>query len=79
MLFRSAGVPACSVSEYIATIDPDLDARCRAAIEKALQAIAQIPEPFAQSAKSGEAQNAVKVVGTDLVDILTEVNAALSR
>ena len=50
-----------------------------AAIEEALQAIAQIPEPFAQSAKSGEAQNAVKVVGTDLVDVLTEVNTALSR
>ena len=68
-----------SVSAYIATIDKDLDDRCKAAIEEALQAIAQIPEPFAQSAKSGEAQNAVKVVGTDLVDILTEVNAALSR
>ena len=68
-----------SVSAYIATIDKDLDDRCRAAIEEALQAIAQIPEPFAQSAKSGEAQNAVKVVGTDLVDILIEVNAALSR
>ena len=68
-----------SVSAYIATIDPDLDNRCRAAIEEALQVIAVIPEPFAVSAKSGEAQNAVKVVGTDLVDILTEVNAALSR
>ena len=68
-----------SVSAYIATIDKDLDDRCRAAIEEALQVIAQIPEPLAQSAKSGEAQNAVKVVGTDLVDILTEVNAALSR
>ena len=71
-----AGVPACSVSEYIATIDKDLDDRCRAAIEEALQVIAVIPEPFAVSAKSGEAQNAVKVVGTDLVDILTEVKAA---
>lgn len=62
-----------SVSDYIKTVDPDFDARCIQAIEDAIAAIAVIPEPFAESAKSSEAQKAVKVVGTDLVEVLTDV------
>ena len=68
-----------SVSDYIKSINADLDARCRQAIEEAIAAIALIPEPFAQSAKSSETQHAVKVVGTDLVDILTEVYNQLAH
>ena len=68
-----------SVSDYIKAVDKDLDARCIQAIEDAIAAIAVIPEPFAQSAKSSEAQNAVKVVGSDLVDVLTEVYNTLSK
>lgn len=59
-----------SVSDYIKTVDADLDAECRAAIDAAYDAIKVIPEPFAVSAKTSEAANAVKVVGTDLVEVL---------
>lgn len=62
-----------SVSDYIKTVDADLDAECRAAIDAAYDAIKVIPEPFAISAKTSEAANAVKVVGTDLVEVLQKV------
>lgn len=62
-----------SVSDYIKTVDADLDAECRAAIDAAYDAIKVIPEPFAVSAKNSEAANAVKVVGTDLVEVLQKV------
>lgn len=62
-----------SVSDYIKTVDADLDAECRAAIDAAYDAIKVIPEPFAVSAKTSEAANAVKVVGTDLVEVLQKV------
>lgn len=62
-----------SVSDYIKTVDADLDAECRAAIDAAYDAIKVLPEPFAVSAKTSEAANAVKVVGTDLVEVLQKV------
>lgn len=62
-----------SVSDYIKTVDADLDAECRATIDAAYDAIKVIPEPFAVSAKTSEAANAVKVVGTDLVEVLQQV------
>lgn len=62
-----------SVSDYIKTVDADLDAECRTAIDAAYDAIKVIPEPFAVSAKTSEAANAVKVVGTDLVEVLQKV------
>lgn len=62
-----------SVSDYIKTVDADLDAECRAAIDAAYDAIKVIPEPFAVSAKTSEAAHAVKVVGTDLVEVLQKV------
>jgi hypothetical protein len=61
-----------SVSAYIQSVNPDLDARVRAAIENAITAISAIPEPFAKNATGTVAGNAVTVVGTDLVDILEE-------
>lgn len=70
-----------SISDYIKSVDPDLDAQCRQAIEDAINAIAQIAEPFAldANAKGSAATNAVKVVGTDLVDVLNLVNSKLSE
>lgn len=68
-----------SVSDYIKSMDADLDAECRAAIQTAYDAIKVIPEPFAESAKSSEAANAVKVVGTDLVEVLQKVYNKLSE
>ena len=68
-----------SVSDYIKSVDANLDTECKKAIENAITAIGQIAEPFASNAKSSEASNAVKVVGTDLVDVLNKVNAKLSE
>lgn len=69
-----------SLSDYIKTVDADLDTRVKAAIKKAIETIQAIPEPFAKSAKtSAKAKEAVTVVGTDLVDVLEEVNQALSK
>ncbi len=61
-----------SVSTYIKSVNPDLDARVRAAIENAITAISAIPEPFAKNASGAAAGNAVTVVGSDLVDVLEE-------
>ncbi len=61
-----------SVSKYIKSVNPDLDARVQSAIENAISAISAIPEPFAKNASGSVAGNAVTVVGTDLVDVLEE-------
>ena len=62
-----------SISDYIKSRNPQLDTKLRTAIDNSIKAIAAIPEPFTKSATGAEASNAVKVVGTDLVDVLTEV------
>jgi hypothetical protein len=61
-----------SVSKYIKSVNPDLDARVQSAIENAISAISAIPEPFAKNASGSVAGNAVTVVGTDLVNVLEE-------
>ena len=60
-----------SLSAYIKSRDPQLDADLRQAIDNAISAIAAIPEPFKLHATGPEATNARKVVGTHLVDQLT--------
>jgi hypothetical protein len=69
-----------SVSDYIKSVDANLDTECRTAIANAIEAIGKIAEPFAldANAKGEAATNAVKVVGTDLVNVLEKVNAKLS-
>ncbi len=62
-----------SISDYIKSVNPDLDARVIAAINDAITAISAIPEPFAKNAAGTVAGNAVTVVGEDLVDVLEEV------
>ena len=62
-----------SISDYIKSRNPQLDTKLRDAIETSINAIAAIPEPFTKTATSQEAANAVKVVGTDLVEVLEEV------
>ena len=59
-----------SVSDYIKSVNPDLDTQVKNQIQACIAAIQKIPEPFAKSASGAEADNAVTVVGTDLVDIL---------
>jgi predicted lipoprotein len=61
-----------SVSTYIKSVNSDLDSRVRTAIDNAITSISAIPEPFAKNATGTAAGNAVKVVGTDLVDVLEE-------
>ena len=68
-----------SISDYIKSVNADLDSRVKSQIEKAMKAIEAIPEPFAKSATGAAADNAVQVVGTDLVNVLEEVYAALSK
>lgn len=70
-----------SVSDYIKSVDANLDTECKKAIADAIDAIGQIAEPFAldANAKGAAATNAVKVVGTDLVNVLNKVNAKLSE
>ena len=61
-----------SISDYIKSVNPTLDAKVRKQIDDAISAIEQIPEPFAKNATGAAATNAVKVVGTDLVGTLEE-------
>ncbi|MCM1034892.1 MAG: hypothetical protein NC038_00080 [Paludibacter sp.] len=68
-----------SLSDYIKSVNPELDAQMQSALDNAIKAIQAIPEPFAKTAGSAEAKNAVKVVGSDLVDVLEAVYAALSE
>lgn len=68
-----------SVSDYVKSVRPELDAKVRDQIAVAIAAIDAIPEPFAKNAASAAADHAVTVVGTDLVDVLQEVMAVLSR
>ena len=68
-----------SVSDYVKSVDKDLDAELRRAIDDAIAAISAIPEPFAKTAGGAEAERAVKVVGTDLVNVLEKVNDLIGR
>ncbi|MCM1355205.1 MAG: hypothetical protein NC212_02225 [Staphylococcus sp.] len=68
-----------SISDYIKSVNPGLDAEMREAIDNAIDAIGRIPEPFAKNARSAAATNAVKVTGTDLLDTLEKVYSQLSK
>lgn len=68
-----------SVSDYVKSINPELDTKLRKAIENAVSAINDIPEPFTKSATGAIAGKAVKVVGEDLVEALEEVYDAILK
>lgn len=69
-----------SISDYIKSVDPTLDAKVKASIQAAIDIIGKIPEPFAKNASTNaDAKEAVTVVGTDLVKTLEEVAQALSK
>ena len=61
------------------SVNPALDAKMLKAIDDAIAAIRAIPEPFTKTATGSEAENAVKVVGTDLVKVIDEVHAEIVR
>ena len=68
-----------SVSDYIKSVNADLDSRVRAAITAAIAAIELIPEPFAKNATGQPAGKAVEACGDDLVEVLEEAHALISR
>ena len=68
-----------SVSDYIKSVNADLDSRVRAAITAAIAAIELIPEPFAKNATGQLAGKAVEACGDDLVEVLEEAHALISR
>lgn len=68
-----------SISAYVKDRNAQLDAKMIKALDDDVAAIKAIPEPFAKNANSPEADKAVVVVGTDLVDVLEEVYSELLK
>ncbi len=68
-----------SISDYIKSVNPELDSKVKSLIENCIAAIEKIPEPFAKNALSKEADDAVRIVGTDLVKVLENVMSELSK
>lgn len=68
-----------SISQYIKSINQELDTRIKAKIEESKSAINAIPEPFAKYATGEEADRAVVIVGTELVDLLEEALSEISK
>ena len=68
-----------SLSDYIKSVNPTLDTKVRTLLTESINTIKAIPEPFAKNAQNVNAQKAVTLVGTDLVDALEEVMAELSK
>lgn len=77
--YQGSKTSDASISDYIKKVNPSLDTKVKNQIQKSIEAIQAIPEPFAKSASGVEADNAVTVVGTDLVDVLEEVMTELSK
>lgn len=78
--YEGSNAGDASISDYIKSVDADLDTKMKQAIQDAIAIIKKIPEPFAKTATTNaDAKKAVTVVGTDLVDVLEEVMAALSK
>lgn len=77
--YQGSNAGDASVSDYIKSVNPALDTEVKEKIAAAQAAIKAIPEPFALNAKSEVAENAVKVVGTDLVKTLEKVAEQLAK
>lgn len=77
--YQGSNVGDASISDYIKVVNPALDTKVKNQIQTSIEAIQAIPEPFAKSALGAEADRAVTVVGTDLVDVLEEVMTELSK
>lgn len=68
--------PAHTLSAYVASVDPELDIRVRAALDKAQNAIARMREPFAstsQDASMREINFAAVEACNELNDIMDEL------
>lgn len=77
--YQGSNAGDASVSDYVKSVNEDLDTRVKNQIQISIDAIQAIPEPFAKSASGAAADKAVTEVGTNLVDVLEEVMSLLSR
>ena len=69
-----------SISDYIKSIDSELDNTLRQQLAEAYDLIKSIPEPFTKTAQTNEnAAKAVEFVGTTIVETLEKVMATLSQ
>lgn len=68
-----------SVSNYVRSQNPEVDAKVREAIENAIKAIELIPEPFAKSAAGQLSEAAMKASGTTLVNALEEAMSVITE
>lgn len=69
------GVKGASISEYIASVNPEADKAVKDQIAASYAAIKAIPFPFDYT--STQADAAVKVIGTDLAKALKDAKAVL--
>lgn len=76
--YEGSNANDASISDYIKSVNPDLDSRVCAAIDASIEAIKAIPEPFAKSATGPEATRAIEVID-QLSRTLSEVSTQLGR
>ena len=76
--YEGSNANDASISDYIKSVNPDLDSRVCAAIDASIEAIEAIPEPFAKSATGPEATRAIEVID-QLSRTLSEVSTQLGR
>lgn len=68
-----------SVSDYVKSVSPDADAAVRNAIDNAISAIEDVPEPFAKNATGALAETAMQAAGDHLVECLENANSIITR
>ena len=76
--YRGSNAGDASISDYIKSVDANLDAEVVAKIDAAIAAIGKIPEPFAKHATESEADAAIASL-EDLMGSLESVTAVLSK
>ena len=73
------GKQGTSVSDYVKSVNPEVDANVRQAIAQAIAKIETMREPFAKYATGSESEEAMKAAGTVLVDALEEAMNVISE
>ena len=76
--YRGSQAGDASISDFIKSVNPTLDADVIKKIDAAIAAIAKIPEPFAKHATEPEADAAIESLET-LMGALEQVNTELSK
>lgn len=76
--FGSVAGDAC-LSDYIKSVNPELDSKLRDAINKAIKAIEDIPEPFAKNSTNNPLAATASEACSYLVDVLEETVAQVNK